>query len=710
MFKRLVTLVLTLLLLVSCISVPADAASIYNRQKKSIYFVMDDSTSMQGTFEYDANYSLQTLIAMCDKEDSVNLYFLNSRPNNPKNLTMANKDSNMIADVRTTYPAANGGTPYDAVSVAQTELTNSVTQGDETEYWLVVLTDGGFAEGTVSDPEQDLQDFAAKPLANGTYPNVIFVSIGGFVTMTSKGTFTFIPGNNIIDAMNAAAKTISGRVEVQGTYSADNKEVTFNVPYPARNIVVLTQNNQTKIQSYKSASKLNITENYTVEYPVAGTNIDKSTVCFVKEANGSSISAGETTFTFDKPLDAANTTVLVEPAIGLVAHFYNQDGQEVNPDELRIGENAKLKFSICDSETQQPIDESVLGGNVDYSVKIDGNEYNANEIDFKVGSDTLEIDMYATLPDGYVLEAHNVYKDLLVKRDVVFSLSNNGTFKSDYSKLDEAEGICANILINGKPVTGEQLKDFKLKIKGKNYIISNFSVKKDEANGCFVIQPKAGWISPLTPKKKTYEVILTDKKGATHTATMTVEIPGARSWLPFILFLLGVYVLFCILSKKYFRWGANFTVWDDVLPSVDDSDSYPYEKRTIWKLYLYELGAMFNPRRWFEKDFRGWLHLLDFFFVPCSSQKVTMYTISRGYFENITLYAAKHGNIRVKDATMHEVDGEIESDYAIVQTNRTTFIDFNRTVQKGLLPLSTGETLATTIDDCDWYVVYKNKF
>ncbi len=689
MYKRSIAFVIVFMMMFSWLIPYTNAASIYNRQKKNIYFVIDDSGSMDNRRQYDTNYSLQSLIAMCDKDDKVSLFFLNSKPNKPQELNMASKDNQMIKSVKDNYPKSQGGTPYNAVTSAQRQLVDSVSAGDETEHWLVILTDGAFDGG--SNPAADLTAFSQTLLANGTYPNVLFISIGGAVSLKSQGTLHYISRDNIITAMNEAAKTISGRVEVTPTFVNGNTEIKFKVPYPARNIVVFSQNNEIKITSYNSSSKLDISENYNVEYPLSGQGIGKSTVCFVKESGQSSIAAGDISFVFDKPV-SADTMVLVEPAIGLTANFFNQDGQEIDPADLRVGETVKVKYSLCDSETKQPLDESAFGGKVKYYSNINGADYSSKEFDFVVDKDSLNIDMYAELPDGYVMNYHNSYSNLQTRRDIILTLSNGGNFKSDYDKLRDAEGIYANILINGNPIDEMQLNDFDLKIKGNNRIISNFSVTKDGANGRFVIKPKAGLFGPLTPKQKTYDVILKDKQGSTYTAKMNVEIPGLRDWIGVLLWILGLYVLGCQIFKKRFPMGTVFEVYGNDRPSYFN----PGEPHVVplWKLYCYEL-----------KHWDALKHLAIYLFT--TGQRVTLYEIAEGEFEHIELRADTRRKILGKVRGLNKDTAKTYSpDFEKLDTSFSTPADVDDYDYRRL-PIKINEVLSKCSEG---YYVYDVRF
>jgi len=699
MLKRISAFFLMVVMLASYLVIPAEAASVFNRQKKNIFIVMDDSGSMAGTAEYDANYSLQSLIAMCDKEDTVNLFFLNSSAGALKKIDMSTKDNVVIQKVKTDYPKANGGTPYSEVKVAQTQLVNSASSGDETEYWLVVLTDGAFDH---PNPGQDLMTFSQTKLANGTQPNVLLASIGGAVQVQNSGTLHYLSGTNIIKTMGEAAKLISGRVEVTPSYGNGNKEVTFNVPYPAKNIIVFSQNAEVRITSHNSSSNLDITENYNVEYPVPNKNLGRSTVCFVKEASGSSMAAGNITLTFDKPLVAANTVVLIEPAVGLTATFYNEDGQAIDPSDIRLGETTKIEYSLCDSETKKPLDASALGGNVKYTSTVDGVNYTSNSFEFEVENDPLQIDLRAVLPDGYVLEHSNTYTNLLMRREVAFTLSNAGNFTSDIDKLDGAEPIKASVLINGNPLTPEQFEDFDLEVKGTNFFTNRVDVEKDEANGGYIIRPRAAFFAIFTPYNKTYEVVLKDKLDAPQTATLTVEIPGDRNWLGFILkcllILLIIYLIICQIVKPHFPLGTVFLICTGHAPG--DSERRRPRPVSLQKLFLQSL--------W--KSPRPWLHILLYFFTPKPS-RVMILKEAQGYFKHFVFVADKTTGMYAQDMHFRKFKNNPDN----YEPNFIKYTaDFEEAdgseYRKEGIPLSVGEMLyKERDDDYPFFVVHTTR-
>ena len=689
--RVLVTVLLLMAVLVAA-SATVEAASLFKRDKQSIFLVLDDSGSMGESGTNDANYSLQTLIAMTDKNDEVKLYFLNNGSGllgGIGKIDMEKKSNSLIKRVKDKYPGASGGTPFDVVDVAQQELRDACSAGDGTDYWLVVFTDGGF-NGDV-DADADLKSFAQETLANGTHPNVLFVTIysNGIVFPDPQiPNLHVVGGTDIIESMDQAARIISGRMEAtDAQYSSNNTEVTFTIPYPAKNIIVFTQNNQVNVKSYNSASTLDTSENYTVSYPDKSSDLNDSTVCFITEANDSSIGMGQISLTFDGSVNPQDTVILFEPAIGITARFFNQDGQEVSPQDFCVGDVIKVEYTLCDSETKTPLPDSIFNGPVTYSSEVNGVPYGSNNFEFEIKDKDLEMKFNAVLPDGYILESISEYKNLKPKRTITFSLSNGGKFSSDYSNLKDAPGIVATLLLNGTPPSDDDFSAFRLKVKGENFFTSNFDIERDEVNNNFIIHPRKGFIGVLTPENKTFTVILVDKQGGTYEATMTVEITGDRPWpellRTILIFLIIIYIIVVFATKKYFPRGVYFGLYRNSVPGYGEQMEYD-KKYTFAQLQWNEFKQIFHGRFSFFKHFFKQ-------FLPCQSMSVTLYGVGSpgvGEYSDITVSAISNSEktLFVNDKTMQPNPtgmGGFKSDYLLRDTDFYTELPFDNLIKLG---------------------------
>ena len=570
--KRWFCFFVSVVLICSLFAFSSSAADIYKRPQKHIYLVMDDSGSMQGEYgEYDANYALQVMIAMMDKTDTMSVYFLNDQSALSGSVDLQNKSNSMLENIKIKYPSSGGGTSYDAVMQAKKDLRNAVTADDEGEYWLIIITDGGFTSPAM-DYEEDIVNFAKgknangkeEHLRNGKLPNVMCVSIN-YQSIVSEKNYKNQDNLHIIDkmdtipAMTEAARIISGRVEVKNVnYSSDNKSLSFNVPYPVKNIIIFTQNTKTETVSYISANELNINENYHVARPVPTANLDTSTVSFITENDGKSIASGNVSFEMSQKISPENTVVLIEPSIGLRAEFYNQDGDLCNPTDLKIGESAEVRYSLWDPGSNTVILDSMLNGNVDYTVNINGDTLTENTqksdpvngihvVDFIVSDSTLELGVTAKFPDLFVLDVQKKYTGLTQHILPDLTLSNGGNFSADINDIDDSYFITATPSYNGRILTEGEMKGATLKVKGGNFITSRYKIEKDAAAGEFRIIPKGGLLKVITPVNSEVEVVFVSERGEQVTATLAVELTGERDWLPLILTILGILLLIYLI-------------------------------------------------------------------------------------------------------------------------------------------------------------------
>ena len=652
--KRLLSTVLMVALLLSfCASAfVASAASVYVRPKKIVYLVMDDSSSMSGPRTLDANYALQTFLAVLDKDEEVVIYFLNNKKS-LGDIDIAKKSNAMLDNVRVKYPQVSGGTPFDTVEDAAEDLRKASSSDPNREYWLVVITDGEFGGG---NPQNYMEKFTNTALKNGSYPKFLYVGIGGGEAFTvpkgAEDRFFLESAANIIPAMNDAVLHITGRHKVTASNASKNT-IKFNLPYPARNIVVLAQTYDTKITSYKTTSALNISENYRIQYPVKNPPLQYSSVGYITEKSGSSIKGGTVELTYDTNIDASDVLVMVEPAIGIDAVFIGEGNQPINPEDMRVGEEIKVKMTICDSETKAPLENGVFG-TINQYIIVNDQKFNGSEVTFKVPANELDISLVAEFSDGFVLDLSQKITDLKELRRISLFISDSGYFEADIDNLKDAPGIVVTPLLNGSNFTAEDIKNSSLKIRGGGLFSNRFEVTVDETNGTFTIHPKAGLFKVFTPTDEIdFEIVFSDGIEQPIKDTITVKITGDRPiwefFLKIILTLLAIglfiYILIVELTRIRFPKGSYvkyYTVTNEGAPDTELTD----------KIYL--------NRPSFEKLKNGSYNL-----VPYTRYKVNAKEHNIAAFSDLTYVAFDKTSIRVDGITdvVHTDDygNEIES-------------------------------------------------
>ncbi len=547
-----ITCVLAVFLLIAS---PAFGASVFHRPQKHIYLVLDDSSSMKGPKNADANYALQTLIAMTDKNDTIDLYFLNHETKIDGAVDLLNKSDALLENIKINYAEAKGYTPFAVVTKAADDLKKKVSLNDEGEYWLVIITDGDFTDIEMPDAEKFLMDFASEKLRNGELPQLMCVGIKemalefrGYDLGSMKNVY-LITKPDPISAMNEAAIAVSERIEIKKkSFSSDNRSVTFDSGLPAKNIIVLTQNAVTSIKKADCKVNLNLTENYKISHPEPTKSLSESTVCFVTQSEGKSIPAGKVTFEFSAAVSPKNTLILIEPDIGLSARFYNGDGGECEPETLRVNEHVRIAFSLCDASTKEPIDDSLVEG-IRYSAIINGNTYSDNDIDFTIEDKTLDVVLNAKFEDGYELSLSDTYENLDELRILTLSLSEGGVFKSDIKETADAPGVTAVPKVNGTVIDPETFKNTDIKINANDAFKSRFSIERDTENSQFIIHPKGGLINYFTPEDQDVEVTVTLPTGEATSETLHLILTGKRSLLPVvILTALILFAVWCIIA------------------------------------------------------------------------------------------------------------------------------------------------------------------
>ena len=211
----LLSIILILELCFSCsyINVQAEETeedSTFLPPKKVVSVVYDDSTSMRafGGKLLDnwatANYAMQSLTALLGTRDELYITKM-SEYTQSKEVDLSDK-SHAINEIRNNVEWADG-TYLEAVVVAMNKLKLQAKEetDENTQYWLVVITDGAFNEchsmATTAEKKRFLNDnlheYVETVMPNGSNPQVIFMGISGALSPDEdqkKGIFlSFAP-------------------------------------------------------------------------------------------------------------------------------------------------------------------------------------------------------------------------------------------------------------------------------------------------------------------------------------------------------------------------------------------------------------------------------------------------------------------------------------------------------------------------------------
>ena len=302
---------------------PASAESLYIRKIVSV--VYDDSGSMNSSNKAAyANYAMQAFCGMLNSEDQLYITYMRDSKQNgfvPQKVDLSAGGIQASVDsIRNHY--ISGGTPYSAVEKAYSYLANVQDSNPNTQYWLVVITDGEFDEGyKTSQLNQFFQGYANSVMPNGTHPQVTFLSIGKVSKPDAdpnKGIYTYSASDakGIIGAMSDMADRISGRTRLQkgSIRQLDDRTIQVSSTIPLLNIAVLAQGSEAKLTraAYDAGSSISISRNVSMHYPGYG---DLQGGAYLVGDSQTVIDSGTYTLTFDRPVSLDDVVVLFEPAL-----------------------------------------------------------------------------------------------------------------------------------------------------------------------------------------------------------------------------------------------------------------------------------------------------------------------------------------------------------------------------------------------------------
>lgn len=481
--------ILLLSVFLSCFSfLPTRAANEVNYKKKIVSVVFDNSGSMSIGAEQRiqlAKYSLQTLVSSLGTSDELIVCPMNNFAPFEIDLKKPDRTAEISAKiVKNDSLRPSGMTPIHSVDRAVSELTNrgmkkSKDSGNEEpdkEYWLVILTDGGFdgiknAAECNNALESRIKDYAGL--------NTIYMSFGSnAVDLTDKAfslnqnypffAYCVREPMKIVDAMESVVNKILGRYGADadiyqvsgGTLTIDLGKFDFSI----NSVSVIAQNCGAVLTSASYNGKKIDPEQCAV--------LDS---CDVKGANGVPLAAGYTVvlknneymsggkleLVFDKPLN--DVSVLVEPAIFIEAYFeYLNNGvwektdmQFINAN-LSPGDLIRIGYDVLSAADLSVVDTRTIFGKHVEKVTYCGAGYKiGDEIPLQEGNN--EISITVEVLDG----RYSMYTSLMCyieKNPTYYRIESSLTQGTgdDYKKASILFTVFAeNLQLSKKQLTDE---------------------------------------------------------------------------------------------------------------------------------------------------------------------------------------------------------------------------------------------------------------
>ncbi len=402
----LIVLMMVLPILIVCLAVSISAETLYKHKIVSVLF--DDSGSMQGESKYRyASYALQSFCGMLNSEDQLYITYMSDvkkhseqNPYIPPKVDLSDDASMQAAMSAIQGIGYNANTPYSMISAAFNRLTHTddITddkikqywEDENTEYWLVVITDGIFQENNQDMNKdvlknrlnEDFKKYTSQQMPNGTYPQITFMGIGGNVVSPDDDyedgiyVYSAATAGDITGTMSNIADKISGRKRLEPNVDykmvdGSNRAIEVNSKVPLLNIAVFTQKTDAEIAGVTHDGKtIDVSRSAKLQ---VGISTELTGFAYLIGDSQKSMSEGKYIISFTKDISLDNIVVLFEPALEARVSV-KVNGKEVTDlkklDNLMSKDKISVSYEIYEMGTNKKIDLSELSLNTEYAINV----------------------------------------------------------------------------------------------------------------------------------------------------------------------------------------------------------------------------------------------------------------------------------------------------------------------------------------------------
>ncbi len=429
--KRLLSCLLILACLCSALliasAVAADdtgagATQTYTK-KKVVSVLYDTSGSMQEEHRYNyARYASQTLMAMLGTGDKLVITPMHVGRttvdqgnyktaslwvdlSDPEGREDAIEDA--LTDSLFVNVPSGGDTPASTIEWAVQQLvdegmkTLDETDADamsDTEYFLVIMTDGQLDNKKNSSEVAALAEKYAKPSEYASYQCIYLgfssgaVDLGGTDFDSKNGnvtTYKATSAADVISSMQDIANQISGRYSISASaYTRSGNTVTVNldgIAFGLRSVSMLLQNSNATLLSAKYGTEsLSVTQ----KCGFAGDSVINvkggSSAVLKRQGTDLNFAGGTLTLTFDSftDEDLAGLSILLEPALTITPSV-TYKGQEIDSAYINAhlvkGDEITVGYTVIEEGSGKPISVDTIPGETVAEVSYNGKTYAVGE-------------------------------------------------------------------------------------------------------------------------------------------------------------------------------------------------------------------------------------------------------------------------------------------------------------------------------------------
>ena len=552
--KKTIILMLSMIMMLSFAAFSGTLVHAENdAPTRIINVVYDDSVSMIYNSDTKTNmdtwcqakYSMEVFAAMLEQKDTMNIYvmsdYYNKVTNSPR-LTLLGADG-AKANVEKVHNLLTDAseTPFDAVRKAYSDLEAS----NADEKWLVILTDGAFANMENSEVDRYFSSKSADI-------SIMFLGMGA-----SAAAITEKPSQDIYFEKAETSDQILNKITDICTriFNSDKLEdvrenqMTFDIPMSE--LTVFAQGASVQIRDIVGPDGESIGSSVPVEVKYSEVATSRQGDRFDNPKVDTELAGSIITFqgdfnpgTYILNIQGAETLeVYYKPNVELMAFLVDEEGNEVAYTEGIKAGKYRLDFGFVKAGTSEKIGQSSLLGDVSYHARLSYNgaeeerDYSAGEmIEVQEGKYGINVTAdYLKYNTAFASLEFEVFRDkqlnLEIEDSPAYEIVHEG-----FANADEPIRVRANL--EGTPFTAEQWKELEvpdLVLTSNQDAGIEFAIEKTDEIGIYHIYPK--FTDKLEHKEypDDYKIELSLKQRNGNElwlgeAEETVHISDSRSW------------------------------------------------------------------------------------------------------------------------------------------------------------------------------------
>lgn len=619
--QKKISLILAVIIVLSSFIIPVsaetDQASTRNRKLVSILY--DDSGSMlDEKWEY-TSYAIQCFAAMLNKEDKLDITYMSSYQQGSFPVDTGNRNAS-VKKIR--EHGNSGGTPFESVDSAFKTLKKNKDTNVNTQYWLIIITDGQMADNdTVA---QKINKIAETKMPNGTKPQVVYMTICDtenlFTPSFSKANIKcerVLTADAVVKAISDVACDISGRYAVSedDITFVDDKTVKVRADVPLLHIGVLAQRTDASVKQIvgTEGQKLNMESDVHVELPKKYTfNMTEDDIKALRgnvslfNADKGNIFPDTYTITFTDKISKKDLVIMFEPALELRIEVFVSDTRVDDLSKLVADQTVDFKASLYEIGTKNKILPSMLPNGLVEQISLSENGKTVvTEKDLVLEDVVLkklptEVTASVEIPGFFTVSDTISFTPKSIEiSNITASIYYDGSERkknkdgsSDaenvvyITELDTNEtGVKFVLYIDGKPIDKSQANAMKdLFIKGLNLDFNNYKVSVCNDGG-FVVSPTSTWVPSVFYWIMHHGDSKIEVSCGGKTASEMICFKIGDLWdviIEIIALLLLIYLIYWIFGKQHFRKPGSVKLFEAHKVNSEFTQNFGATKRINW--------------------------------------------------------------------------------------------------------------------------------